>query len=240
MNAVGMNKLSASGVSNWRIFESADELDTALQVELTTALQRDVEQHGRASLAVSGGSTPKGLFQRLSEAEMAWAKVDVTLVDERWVNPDHGDSNERLVRETLLQNHAAAANFVGLKSAPADARDGVAEATGRLTGMRQPFSAVVLGMGGDGHTASWFPQASNLADLLDPDTTSLVGATDPVTAPHQRITLTMPAVLNARAIVIHITGQQKRDVLESANEHGYPIAAVLNQSTTPVSIWWTP
>ena len=95
-------------------------------------------------------------------------------------------------------------------------------------------------MGGDGHTASWFPQAVNLQELLDPEAQNPVAATEPVTAPHQRITLTMHAVLNARNIIIHITGNEKREVINSAAARGYPIAAVLNQTTTPVSIWWTP
>jgi 6-phosphogluconolactonase len=227
-------------MNEWHMFDSAAELDAALQANLSAALERDISERGRASLAVSGGSTPRGLFQQLSRARLDWAKVDITLVDERWVDADSSDSNERLVRETLLCNEAEAANFIGLKSTPANADDGVAEAIGRVTGMSQPFSAVVLGMGGDGHTASWFPQAANLQELLDPETSSSVAATEPVTAPHQRITLTMPAVLNARNIIIHITGNEKREVLESAAEQGYPIAAVLSQTTTPVSIWWTP
>ncbi|MFT6955748.1 MAG: 6-phosphogluconolactonase [Halieaceae bacterium] len=228
------------GMSEWHIFDSANALDTALQADLTTALKRDIRGRGRASLAVSGGSTPRGLLQQLSHAPLDWAKVDVTLVDERWVDPGSPDSNERLVRETLLCNEAEAANFIGLKSAPANADDGVAEAISRVTRMSQPFSAVVLGMGGDGHTASWFPQAANLQELLDLEASSSVAATEPVTAPHQRITLTMPAVLNTSNLIIHITGNEKREVLESAAERGYPIAAVLSQTTTPVSIWWTP
>ncbi|MEH6515441.1 MAG: 6-phosphogluconolactonase [Halioglobus sp.] len=227
-------------MNKWHIFDSATALDAALQANLSAALERDISDRGRASLAVSGGSTPRGMFQQLSQAPLAWAKVDVTLVDERWVDADSSDSNERLVRETLLCNEAKVANFIGLKSAPENAGDGVAEAIGRVAGMSQPFSAVVLGMGGDGHTASWFPLAANLQQLLDPEASSSVAATEPVTAPHQRITLTMPAVLNTRNIIIHITGNEKREVLESAVERGYPIAAVLTQKTTPVSIWWTP
>jgi 6-phosphogluconolactonase len=102
------------------------------------------------------------------------------------------------------------------------------------------FSAVVLGMGEDGHTASWFPQTADLAALLDPTNPADVAMTDPVTAPHRRLTLTLAAVLNSREIIIHITGESKRTVLERACANGYPVAAVLEQDTTPTSIWWSP
>ena len=106
--------------------------------------------------------------------------------------------------------------------------------------MPQPFAVIVLGMGGDGHTASWFPQAANLAALLDPATAAILAATDPVTAPHQRITLTLAAVLRSRNIIIHITGEHKEDVLQRASRDHYPIAAILEQTNTPASIWWAP
>ena len=106
--------------------------------------------------------------------------------------------------------------------------------------MPRPFSAVVLGMGGDGHTASWFPQAANLQLLLDPAATRRVALTEPVTAPHQRITLTLPAVLDSRQIILHLCGGDKRAILENAIQANYPVAAILQQNTTPATIWWAP
>ena len=232
--------MAAVGMSDWRTFSSSAELDKALTDYLGQRLQDRVTSAGRASLAVSGGSTPAALFGGLSQYRLDWSRVDITLVDERWVATDSDQSNERLVRDTLLQKHAVVANFVGLKSSAESATLGVAEATGRVIGLSLPFSAVVLGMGEDGHTASWFPQASNLQTLLDPQGSALVAATAPVTAPHQRITLTLAAVLNSLEIVIHITGAKKRAVLESALAEDYPVAAVLKQDSTPVSIWWAP
>lgn len=227
-------------MSEIREFADRDTLDGILAGHIASLLVADINRRGSASMAVSGGSTPKGLFARLANCELDWSRVWVTLVDERWVEPDHDDSNERLVRENLLQNHARTANFVGLKSPGNDAAAGLAATAKQLAPLPRPFTCVVLGMGGDGHTASWFPQASNLAQLTDPAGAAELGATDPVTAPHQRITLTLPAVLNSGEIILHITGDEKRAVLAEASDKRYPIAVITEQKTTPACTWWAP
>lgn len=227
-------------MSEFRAFASRDELDRALAGHIAGLLQRDIEERGAASLAVSGGSTPKGLFAALSSAELDWGRVWITLVDERWVAPEHEDSNERLLRENLLQHRAAKAHFIGLKSPGSEAAAGLAATAGQLAPLPRPLTCVVLGMGGDGHTASWFPQAANLDELLDPDNPAELGATDPMTAPHQRITLTLPMVLRSGEIIVHITGEEKREVLAEAAAQRYPIAAITEQDTNPATIWWAP
>ncbi len=227
-------------MSSWRSFECREQLDSELANQIAACLKLDIERHGTASLAVSGGNTPKAMFRHLSNCELAWSKVDVILVDERWVAPDSPDSNERLVRENLLHNRASDARLHGLKTADADPENALAELHARLAHISRPFSAVVLGMGGDGHTASWFPQASNLRELLDPLGSAELAATDPISAPHRRATLTLAAVLNSRNIFIHITGDDKKAVLEGAADTGAPVAAILEQTITPVTIWWAP
>ena len=227
-------------MNEWRCFSNIDELDRELAQHIAGQLARDLSEQGRASLAVSGGGTPKSMFQQLSQCQLDWSNVWITLVDERWVDPDDEASNEKMVRENLLQNRAAAAKFISLTTTAGDASDALPDVAQRMTEMPQPFSALVLGMGGDGHTASWFPRASNLQDLLDPDGVPQLAATQPVTAPHQRMTLTLPAVLNSRDIIIHITGSEKKAVLESAVQQHYPIAAILTQNKTPATIWWAP
>lgn len=229
-----------NGMSKLHEFENREALDTALAIHVGGLLSRDIEKRGNASLAVSGGNTPKGMFAALSQLKLPWNKVCITLVDERWVDVDSPDSNERLVRENLLQNAAADALFVGLKSGAANAEQGLAETGARLAQLPMPFSCVILGMGGDGHTASWFPQASNLSALLDPQSELMLGSSNPVTAPHQRITLTLAAVLRSSAIILHITGEDKRAVLAESTHKHHPIAAVTAQNNNPVSIWWTP
>lgn len=224
-------------MSEWHCFPDTGALDQALAAHIAQRLAEDIKLHGQASLAVSGGSTPVGMFGQLARCELDWARVWVTLVDERCVANDHRDSNERLLRENLLQHQAATARFISL----ANYRDGdLAELERQIGTIPQPFSVVVLGMGGDGHTASWFPASTKLQVLLDPASPRLIAETEPVTAPHRRITLTLAAVLNSSEILIHITGAEKKDVLESALAENYPMAAILRQSIAPTAIWWAP
>lgn len=224
-------------MNEWHIFAGSGELDRALAEHLGKRLQTDIERHGHASLAVSGGSTPTGMFRKLSSCELDWNRVWLTLVDERRVATDSPASNERMLRENLLQNRAAAARFISLAD---NGADGVAALGRALDAIPRPFSAVVLGMGGDGHTASWFPGAVNLRALLDPGNPADVAETMPVTAPHERLTLTLAAVLKSREILIHITGEAKKTLLENARAEQHPVAAILQQTVTPASIWWAP
>ena len=96
-------------MSEWQTCANRAELDLLLANHIAGRLRRDIAERGQASLAVSGGSTPKGMFHTLSHCELDWSQVFVTLVDERWVAPDNEDSNERLVRDHLLQHRAASA-----------------------------------------------------------------------------------------------------------------------------------
>lgn len=230
-----------NGMNEWRLCKTRAELDRALADSLATSLRAELEQRPRASLALSGGSTPRGMFGQLSDiTTVAWPRVDLTLVDERWVGPEDLDSNERLLRENLLQGPAASAHFMGLKAPGDDIERGAELASTGLARLAQPFTAVVLGMGSDGHTASWFPRAANLAALLDPLGPARVAATEPVTASHRRLTLTLPAVLNSQHIQLQITGAEKRAVLEAAVANSHPVASILTQTQTPVTIWWAP
>lgn len=227
-------------MNEWLFFDNREELDRTLASTLAASLRGALEQQSRGSLALSGGSTPRGMFRQLAGITLDWARVDLTLVDERWVEPQDADSNERLLRENLLQGLAASARFMGLKTPGDDIEHGAELASQGLTTLQQPFTAVVLGMGGDGHTASWFPQAANLAALLDPQGPARFAATEPVTAPHRRLTLTLPAVLHSHHIHLQVTGADKRAVLESAVADSRPVASILTQTQTPVTIWWAP
>lgn len=227
-------------MSEWQTFSSREALDSALARHIARLLSDAVVDRGRASLAVSGGGTPKGMFAQLAAADIAWEHVWLTLVDERWVTADDPDSNERLVREHLLQGPAASAHFVGLKTPASKPADGLAATTIAFGTVPQPLDCVVLGMGGDGHTASWFPQAENLRELLDPGNPAPLGICDPVTAPHLRVTLTLPVVLQSSEIILHMTGEEKRAVLADAARREYPVAAITEQQANPATIWWAP
>ena len=223
-------------------FDNADALTSAFADTLIELLKDGIAQRGRASLVVSGGRTPLALFKQLIQTDLEWDKVDITLADERWVGENDEASNTKLVRENLIQNKAAAAHFVTLNTDDADANDGIAEAENRLSSFSLPFDALILGMGEDGHTASLFPCSAQIEDGLNLASGKICIATQPTTAPHQRISLTLPAILNSRNIFIHLTGEKKKQVLldaiENATEAQKPITAVVNRA--PVTLMWAP
>jgi 6-phosphogluconolactonase len=225
-------------------FADRDELAAALAEKVAAVLYTALGITGRAVLVVSGGTTPAPFFRRLAEKDIPWQKITVTLADERWVDTDHPDSNEKLVRTHLLQGPARTAGFVGLKNESPTAAAGEKEACRRLAELPAPFAAVVLGMGSDGHTASLFPGAPQLAQALDREASTPCLAVDPADAAHGRITLALPALLKTRRIFLHITGMEKLEILKRALAGGpveeMPVRSVILQEETPVEIYWAP
>ncbi len=224
------------------IFDDRDVLAAALADSVAGDLHDAAAERTAVSLVVSGGSTPRPFFEHLSRRPLAWDRVRITLADERWVPPDHEASNERLVRRHLLAGEAAVATLVGLKNAattPEEGRDGCEQA---LVEVPRPFDVVVLGMGGDGHTASLFPGASELAAGLDPESRRSCLAVRPTAAPLPRMSLTLAALLDSRRLVLHVTGDDKWRVYAQALEPGppeeLPIRALL--ATGRVQVWWAP
>jgi len=222
-------------------FESREELDQHLAEKLVKGLDARLSSNAQASIAISGGSTPKGLFKALSLRDINWSLVDVTLIDDRVVPEDHQDSNEKLAKENLLINFASEAKFHSLLASVADGSD-IRELS--ELDIAWPLSVAILGMGNDGHTASWFPDAPELQEALCPSDSQTLMYTHPKAAPHKRATLTLPAVLNSDLVIVHICGEDKKAVLEQALQEGaveqLPIRAILKQTTTPVEIYWAP
>ncbi|WP_159567587.1 6-phosphogluconolactonase [Budvicia diplopodorum] len=230
-------------MANFTNFPTTDELNRRLAQRVSSELQKGIDAKGNASLVVSGGKTPLGLFKLLSQQPLAWDKVTITLADERWVDEHHESSNEKLVRENLLQGKAAAARFVSLKSAAKTPFEGASDVESSIKAMARPFDVVILGMGDDGHTASLFPGAENLLPALDMKSGRLCMGMTPLTAPLDRITLTLPALLNSRHIFLHLVGEAKRAVYHQAQEghdvNEMPVRSVIHQDKTPVDVFWS-
>lgn len=226
-----------------RLFDDREQLDQKLAEAAAKLLSAAIKTAGSATLVVSGGSTPLNFFRLLSRKQLAWEKVTILLADERWLPPTHDDSNARLVRNNLLINAAAAARFIPLTTPCEDPEKAEAELDEKLAGLGQ-FDLVVLGMGKDGHTASLFPDAPNVSEGLDEASSRQCIAVFPRAAPHRRMSMTLPRLLNSRQIFVHITGYEKQQVLEQARKENnpliLPIAAVINQKTTPVTIYFAP
>lgn len=225
-------------------FETGAELADALATRVAGALTAAIKARGRATLAVSGGSTPKTFFVALSKLPIAWEQVTVTLVDERMVPTSNERSNHRLASLFLLQNRAAEAGFVPLYAANGDARTMAIAAAEKIDALALPLDVVVLGMGTDGHTASFFPGGTTLAAVTDPACSQSVMAIEAPGAGEPRLTLTLPRIVEAGLIVLHIEGDEKHSVLSRALEAGpeaeMPVRAVLCHARTPVEIFWAP
>jgi 6-phosphogluconolactonase len=214
----------------------------AAAITIIKIIQQSILDRGEALLAVSGGKSPQALFTRLSQADLAWEKVTITLVDERYVAPNHIDSNEALLHKFLLTGRAKAAAFIPLWSNAKPIEVGVKSAELRLSTLNLPFDLILLGLGSDGHTASWFPASPELTILLDLQNRHLCGICHPPQAPHARLTLTAAAVLQSRQIILLAAGAQKKAVLDLALKEAEPIAdmpvrLVLHQTHVPVSIY---
>lgn len=243
-------RMGARG-ANWVQAADKQSLAEALGESLIQRLQDSIRESKSASLIVSGGSTPAPVFKVMSAADIDWSLVTITLADERWVPPGHPDSNESLVRDTLMVDKAASAKFVSLYRADTTPADALSSITADVNAMGTPFTAVVLGMGNDGHTASLFPDApeSELTAAMDLDSTETLMMMHPPSVPQARITLTRAALLNAKHRYLHITGEQKCQVLCDAvgNESGAryelgmaPVTGLLLESPETVSVYWSP
>jgi 6-phosphogluconolactonase len=217
-------------IEHRHIFKNAADLADGLAMAVADWITSAIASKDFAVLAVSGGTTPKPFFSSLSKIILDWSKVQITVVDERQVGEESERSNARLVKETLIQNQAAAAQFIPLYQNPNAAN-------------LARFDVAILGMGNDGHTASFFPGGDHLKQALDIDQQHSI---IPMTAPgagEPRLTFTLPRLLSARHLCLHIQGDDKLKVLDAAlagtDVNEMPVRAVLN-SVKPTSLYWCP
>ena len=171
---------------------------------------------------VSGGNTPRQCFEVLSNAQIPWARVDISLSDERDVPSDHPASNERMLRETLLVNFAQEGIFTPLMP--------------QTHKPLQHFACVLIGMGEDGHFASLFPDSPEVDEGLTCSAGAIRVSTP--SSDYSRISATLNTITESDLIVLLIFGEAKRKIAESPD--GYPIQKLLAQNRTPVQIFWAP
>lgn len=232
-------------------FSDLPSVIQAMQSALVLRLQEDLQDHEHVSLFLSGGTSPVPLYQALAHTSLPWHRVEIALVDERFVPVTDKSSNEKLLRENMLREHAAAAGFTGMSVASIDEQNTLTTVlpacNARYARLPHPYSAAVLGMGSDGHTASLFPGAAGLEHALAETTHCAAiqarpsSATGTVT---ERITMTPWALLQCRCLYLLITGDEKKSLYEqaktTADPQSLPIAIFLQQQHVPVAVFWCP
>lgn len=212
-------------------YASTAALADACAHAVADLLRDGLERRGRASLVGTGGRSPAPTYDALSAMALDWARVIVTLSDERCVDPNSPDANVGQLRGHLLKDRAAKARLLPLWPAPeADALQAL-----------MPFDAVLLGMGEDGHVASLIPGMANLADGMTTDDLLIDVEAGVGKPPVPRISLTLSALMQSRAIFLLIAGEAKRQVIARALAgEDFPVARLLNQTQVPVRILCAP
>lgn len=228
---------------NITTFADRDALMTAAAERLADALRNAIRTRGSACAAFSGGSTPAPAYTQLAAMDLDWPKITFALVDERFVPPTHEASNERLLRNALGPAFAKGAHFMPMYFAMPTAVQVATRANVLYEG--QSFDIALMGMGDDGHTASWFPGASGLTEALDLNTVSTVIATHASQAAGapDRVTLTRAALRKTHGVILLITGETKRRALEAALRgpiEDAPVAALFDPDAPAPEILWAP
>jgi 6-phosphogluconolactonase len=225
-------------------FDDPRAQSDALAKAVRDALQASLSAHGgasasgtaRATLAVSGGTSPRPFLETLSHGPLDWSRIDVTLVDDRWVPDTDTASNARLARETLLMHAASQARFLPLVdvSQPLDAHIAALNADAA----RALPDVAVLGMGEDGHTASIFADAPEW-DFATTTPERFV-AVHPGAAPHARVSWSLSALKQIDRLFLLIAGPRKLDVLNAAAAapQKNAISKLANDKGVRLDVYW--
>ncbi len=222
-------------------FATRGQASIALARAITRQLSRRLKVHQGATLVVSGGSSPLQVLGHLSATPLPWSRIHVLASDERMVDPSDPASNLGMIRRQLAIDRAAEVQLLDIARAGGE----------QLAQLPRPFTHVMLGMGGDGHTASLFPDAPELPKALASppghsaleDRSAGLMVMSPPSAQQQRITLTPSRLLDARRISLLAFGEDKLTVLQRALAPGpvaeLPVRCVLHQDRVPVDVYWS-
>jgi len=230
--------------AEWWEYDDAEEMADAVAGDVGFIVESALDARGSCLLALPGGKTPKPIFAKLAEASLPWKRVTIIPTDDRLVPMDSEQSNVRAIAQAFLR---AGARVVPIATEIPDHKLAGNSADARLQDLPWPPDLCWLGMGDDGHVASIFA-GPDMQDALDaPKARRAVGVLPdpmPSDAPVARVTLTRASILASRTILITITGQKKRELLEQAIADGQssklPIGRVLAEAEQPIDIHWAP
>lgn len=230
--------------AEWWEYDSLDELADAVAGDVGFIVESAVDARGASLIAVPGGTTGPAVFPKLVCQKLPWKKVTVIPTDDRLVPMDDERSNVRAIAKAFLPSGA---RVIPIATDIPDYKLAGNSADARLQDFPWPPDLVWLGMGRDGHTASIFPGPDFQEALDAPKARRAIGVMPdplPEEAPVPRVTLTRAAILSARTILVTITGEEKKSVLEQAIADGQssklPIGRVLAEVDQPIDIHWAP
>ena len=191
-------------------------------------LEKDLCENGQSTFIVSGGSSPVQIFKDLSAMQAKWSDINISLVDDRVVDTNHDDSNEKLVNNVLIKDEAKDANFISLCNQSKD-----------LLNLKRPFGIMLLGMGEDGHFASLFPKLIETnPEYFDLESDPEIFFTEPMGNPcHRRVSMNLSMILESKDIFLLVSNEKKLEVLNQAkSDKSLPLYYLLNQSRVDIKI----
>ena len=191
-------------------------------------LEKDLCENGQSTFIVSGGSSPVQIFKDLSAMQAKWSDINISLVDDRVVDTNHDDSNEKLVNNVLIKDEAKDANFISLCNQYKD-----------LLNLKRPFGIMLLGMGEDGHFASLFPKLIETnPEYFDLESDPEIFFTEPMGNPcHRRVSMNLSMILESKDIFLLVSSKKKSEVLNQAkSDKSLPLYYLLNQSKVDLKI----
>ena len=191
-------------------------------------LEKDLCENGQSTFIVSGGSSPVQIFKDLSAMQAKWSDINISLVDDRVVDTNHDDSNEKLINNVLIKDEAKDANFISLCNQSKD-----------LLNLKRPFGIMLLGMGEDGHFASLFPKLIETnPEYFDLESDPEIFFTEPMGNPcHRRVSMNLSMILESKDIFLLVSSEKKLEVLNQAkSDKSLPLYYLLNQSKVDLKI----
>ena len=229
----------------WWEYDDAAEMAAAVAGDIGFIIESAIDARGAAVIALAGGKTPIPIYEKLSAAKLDWKRVTIVPGDERIVPLGDALSNVTALAKYFLPKGARVMPIV--PSATADYKAAGRSADALMQDLHWPLDLCLLGVGSDGHTASIFPGPDFDEAVNGPKERRALGLMPdpmPAEAPVPRVTLSLAAITSARALMIAVTGDDKRAVIETAIEQGrastYPIGLALAATELPVDIHWAP
>jgi len=220
-----------------KVFPDIESLSQGFADFAATALQNTLSRKPQAAIVVPGGSTPRHYLPALAKCKLPWDRITVTLSDERWVDVNDDQSNEKLIKQHLLSHLPANTPFIGLKTAHDNPFDAIETLHQRLDSLPLPVGLTVLGLGEDGHIASLFPGMN--PDVLS--THHCIAVAPPI-APSLRMSLSLEMLASSEQIALVVTGEKKRRLLDRISEKPdveLPIVWLMQHTRLQVAVFET-